>query len=113
MRPPPDHSGAEHTGVLRLRGLPFSAAKEDIRLFFADLPLTPLQDEGIHIIIANDGRPSGQAFVEFATPEDAAGAMAKDRQMLGNRYVELFPSSREEATRTATGHGGNHQEGQM
>ena len=106
----------------------------------------------VRIVINADGRPSGMAFVEFASPADAATAMAKasaahaglggplvaadravqglpmqrwsshgmcggirafsthplqltvcmrlqqDRKMLGNRYVELFPSSREEAT---------------
>ena len=55
----------------------------------------------VHLVIAYDGRPTGVAFVEFASAEDAATAMAKDRQSLGSRYVELFPSSREEATRVA------------
>lgn len=52
-----------------------------------------------------EGRPAGVAFVEFENPAEAAAAMSKDRAMMGNRYVELFPSSREEATRTATGAG--------
>ena len=50
-----------------------------------------------------DGRPSGVAFVEFASAEEAKAAMIRDRQSMGTRYVELFPSSREEATRAATG----------
>ncbi len=56
----------------------------------------------MHFVIAYDGRPTGVAFVEFASAEDAANAMAKDRKMLGSRYVELFASSREEATRIST-----------
>ena len=54
-------------------------------------------------MINYEGRPAGVAFVEFENAEESATAMAKDRAMMGNRYVELFPSSREEATRTATG----------
>ena len=57
----------------------------------------------IHIVINYDGRPAGVAFVEFGTPNEAAESMVKDRAMMGSRYVELFASSREEATRTATG----------
>jgi heterogeneous nuclear ribonucleoprotein F/H len=97
-------SAAAHTGVLKLRGLPFSATKDDIISFFDDaaLALAPLVHDSIHIVCSHDGRPSGVAFVEFGSAEDAKGAMRKDRHSMGARYVELFPSSREEATRAAT-----------
>lgn len=50
-----------------------------------------------------DGRATGQAFVEFATTGDAETAKdQRNRQMMGNRYIEIFPSDREEASR-ATG----------
>jgi RNA recognition motif. (a.k.a. RRM, RBD, or RNP domain) len=58
----------------------------------------------IHIVTNYDGRPTGQAFVEFASPVDASAAMAKDRQSMGTRYVELFPSSREEVARSSGGY---------
>jgi len=58
--------------------------------------------DSIHIVTSLDGRPSGVAFVEFQSPEEAKIAMARDRQTMGARYVELFASSREEATRAAT-----------
>ncbi|EEH58249.1 uncharacterized protein MICPUCDRAFT_16657 [Micromonas pusilla CCMP1545] len=95
---------AEHTGVLKLRGLPFSATKDDIITFFDDksLGVSPLVHDSIHIVLSVDGRPSGVAFVEFVSAEDAKTAMIKDRSSMGTRYVELFPSSREEATRAAT-----------
>lgn len=96
---------AEHTGVLKLRGLPFSATKDDIIGFFGgagELELTPLVHDSIHIVTSLDGRPSGVAFAEFQSPEEAKIAMARDRQSMGTRYVELFASSREEATRAAT-----------
>ncbi|KAF9665657.1 hypothetical protein SADUNF_Sadunf16G0145700 [Salix dunnii] len=84
---------AEHTGVLRLRGLPFSAGKDDIMEFFKDFVLS---EDSIHITMNSEGRPTGEAFVEFANAEDSKAAMAKDRMTLGSRYIELFPSSIEE-----------------
>jgi RNA recognition motif-containing protein len=50
-------------------------------------------------IITDYGRPTGVALVEFATPQDAQAAAAKDKQMMGTRYIEVFPSSREELQR--------------
>jgi len=100
VRPP-----QEHTGVLKMRGLPFSATKDDIITFYDDPSLSvtaPLTHDSIHIVTSLDGRPSGMAFVEFASAEDAKAAMSRDRCTMGSRYVELFPSSREEATRAAT-----------
>lgn len=84
---------AEHTGVLRLRGLPFSAGKDDIMDFFKDFVLS---EDSIHFTVNSEGRPTGEAFVEFASAEDSKAAMVKDRKTLGNRYIELFPSSLEE-----------------
>lgn len=40
------------------------------------------------------GRPTGVAFVAFATTDDATAARGKHRQMLGTRYVEIFPVDR-------------------
>ena len=90
--------------MLKMRGLPFSATKDDIVSFFDDAALSaaPLVHDSIHIVTSLDGRPSGVAFVEFASAEEAKAAMIRDRQSMGTRYVELFPSSREEATRAAT-----------
>ncbi|KAJ4825382.1 hypothetical protein Tsubulata_012537 [Turnera subulata] len=84
---------AEHTGVLRLRGLPFSAGKDDIMEFFKDFKLS---EEGIHMTLNFEGRPTGEAFVEFASAEDSKAAMYKDRMTVGSRYIELFPSSIED-----------------
>ncbi|CAK9164689.1 unnamed protein product [Ilex paraguariensis] len=83
----------EQTTVLRLRGLPFSACKDDIVDFFKDFELP---EDSIHMTVNLDGRPTGEAFVEFPSVEDAKAAMAKDRMTLGRRYIELFPSSLEE-----------------
>ncbi|GAB2287041.1 hypothetical protein Dimus_021428 [Dionaea muscipula] len=84
---------AEHTGVLRLRGLPYSAIKDDILEFFKNFELS---EDKVHITYNSEGRPSGDAFVEFSNPEDSRAAMSKDRKTLGSRYIELFPSSKQE-----------------
>lgn len=84
---------AEHTGILRLRGLPFSAGKDDVLEFFKDFELS---EDSVHIVFNSEGRPSGEAFAEFASAEDSRAAMAKDRMTLGSRYIELFVSTLEE-----------------
>lgn len=88
---------AEHTGVLRMRGMPFSACKEDIIDFFKNFSL--LQDSIVRLA-NSEGRPTGEAFVEFANAEDSRAAMTKDRMTIGSRYIELFPSSHEELEET-------------
>lgn len=37
-----------------------------------------------------DGRATGDAFVLFDTEEEAAKALKKDRESMGNRYIVLF-----------------------
>jgi hypothetical protein len=109
---------AAHTCVLKMRGLPFSARKADVIAFFGCAPPagvppaggTPagwaLSEDSIHIVQEASGRPAGIAFVEFAGAEEArAACAARNRKTMGARYVELFPSSRDEATRVATGGG--------
>ena len=83
----------EHTGILRLRGLPFSARREDIKKFFDDFDLA---DDVVHITYNSSGRPSGEAFVKFSSPDESKAAMVKDKMTLGSRYIELFPASKEE-----------------
>lgn len=41
-------------------------------------------------------QPTGEAYVEFSSPDDRERAMTKDRQHMGGRYVELFRVSRAE-----------------
>ncbi|KAF3330168.1 heterogeneous nuclear ribonucleoprotein F [Carex littledalei] len=89
--PKDDH--AVHTGVLRMRGLPFSATKEEIMDFFREFELT---ENRIHLVLNRDGRPSGEAFVEFENAEESKAAMKNDRMTLGSRYIELFASQLKE-----------------
>lgn len=83
----------EHTGYLRMRGLPFSSSKEDIASFFQEY--NPIL-ESIVLTYRSDGRATGEAYVGFGTPEDSKRAMDLHRRSMGNRYIELFLSNREE-----------------
>lgn len=53
----------------------------------------------VHVATLPDGRPNGQAFVEFAGEVDAQMGLRKNRAMLGTRWVEMFPAKREEMER--------------
>ena len=95
-KPAEDKSSMEYTEVLKLRGLPYSASTEDIIKFFVEYELT---EDNVHIGYRSDGKATGEAFVEFPTAEVAKTAMCKDKMTIGTRYVELFPSTLEEASR--------------
>ncbi|KAG6553203.1 hypothetical protein Mapa_005263 [Marchantia paleacea] len=76
------------TGVLRLRGLPFSASRRDIVNFFKEFKL---RDDAVHLVLSAEGRATGEAFVEFPSISHCKAAMDKDKMILGDRYIELFP----------------------
>ncbi|GAA0164729.1 RNA splicing factor [Lithospermum erythrorhizon] len=103
--PPPrpkksiDKDQLEYTEILKLRGLPFTVKKSDILKFFGeDFNLT---DDKIQIAARSDGRVTGEAFVEFPSAEEAKKAMCKDKRTIGSRYIELFPSTPDEAKRAS------------
>jgi heterogeneous nuclear ribonucleoprotein F/H len=83
----------EHTGFLRMRGLPFSASKEDISTFFEGYNAIP---ESVVLVYRNDGRATGEAYVGFSSPEDSKRAMELHRRTMGSRYIELFISNKDE-----------------
>ncbi|CAI5471587.1 unnamed protein product [Closterium sp. Yama58-4] len=95
------HGGgqARESSIVKMRGLPFSATTKDILEFFGEYPLA---DAAVHIITNSIGRLTGEAFVEFGSVDEARAALGKDRERMGTRYIELYLSSRDEATRIAT-----------
>ncbi|CBI37648.3 unnamed protein product, partial [Vitis vinifera] len=95
-----DKDQMEHTEILKLRGLPFSVKKSQILEFFGDFELG---DDKVHIACRPDGKATGEAYVEFASAEEAKKAMGKDKMTIGSRYVELFPSTPDEARRADFG----------
>lgn len=79
--------------VVRLRGLPFASSEADIVKFFSGLAIV---QNGITIVTDHQGRNSGQAYVEFTSQEAYEEALRKDREIIGNRYIEVFPSRKDE-----------------
>ncbi|CAI9758064.1 unnamed protein product [Fraxinus pennsylvanica] len=95
----PDKDNMEYTEFLKLRGLPYSVKKSDIVKFFGDFNV---KDDKICIACRSDGKATGDAYVEFASAEEAKKAMCKDKMLIGSRYVELFPSTPDEARTAAS-----------
>jgi RNA recognition motif-containing protein len=59
-------------GILKVKGIPFKATAADVRKFFNGYKIKP---EGVSFIMHSDGRPTGMAFIEFETPQEAVKAM--------------------------------------
>lgn len=91
-----DKDQLDYTEILRMRGLPFSVTKADIVKFFGDYSVP---EDKIHIACRADGKATGEAYVEFPSADEAKRAMCKDKMTIGSRYVELFPSTQDEARR--------------
>ncbi|XP_054825646.1 uncharacterized protein LOC129323104 isoform X3 [Prosopis cineraria] len=91
-----DKDQMEYTEILKMRGLPFTVSKSEIIDFFGDFKLV---EDKIHIACRPDGKATGEAYVEFVSAEEAKRAMCKDKMTIGSRYVELFPSTADEARR--------------
>lgn len=88
--------------VMRMRGLEFSATKKDIIGFLDGFTVNEGED-GVHIIMGPDRRPSGEGYVEMESVAEVArcvGLLHRCTFVNGRRYVELFPSSRSELART-------------
>uniref|UniRef100_A0A915AG79 RRM domain-containing protein n=1 Tax=Parascaris univalens TaxID=6257 RepID=A0A915AG79_PARUN len=75
--------------IIRLQRLPLSANAADIRTFFAGLRIP---DGAVHIV----GGPEGDAFIGFATDEDARQAMRYNDRRIHDQRVRLLLSSRVE-----------------
>ncbi|KAK7830875.1 hypothetical protein U0070_018419 [Myodes glareolus] len=79
-------------GVVRLRGLPYSCNEKDIVDFFAGLNIVDIT----FVMDYRGRRKTGEAYVQFEEPEMASQALLKHREEIGNRYIEIFPSRRNE-----------------
>lgn len=73
--------------IVKLRGLPWSATNDDILKFFKNCKVLDGK-QGVHMTSSREGRPSGEAFVEFESEEDLNCALHKDREHIGSRYIE-------------------------
>ncbi|NP_001085008.1 heterogeneous nuclear ribonucleoprotein H1 S homeolog [Xenopus laevis] len=78
--------------VVKVRGLPWSCSHDEIENFFSESKIANGLS-GVHFIYTREGRPSGEAFVEFETEDDLQLAVKKDRATMAHRYVEVFKSN--------------------
>jgi len=79
--------------VLRLRGLPYSSTRDDVDKFFEGVEIQK-GEEGVVFSCTASGRPTGEAYVEFASEEAQLEAMKRHKEHMGSRYVELFKSTK-------------------
>jgi len=90
----PDVEGA---GYVRMRGLPYNSTMEDVLRFFDGFNVSR---EGVVFGVSKDGRFSGEAFVQFRSTDLAADAIRlRNKETIGERYIELFESSPSEVQR--------------
>lgn len=73
--------------VVKLRGLPWSTTVDEVIKFFRDSKVLN-GPSGVHMTTSREGRPSGEAFVEFVDEDDLKAALKRDRDHMGNRYIE-------------------------
>lgn len=76
-----------------MRGLPFVTTAEAVVEFFGGVEVVR-GAEGVVFTRLPDGRPTGEAYVEFPTKEAQDEAMKRQKEKLGPRYIELFVSSK-------------------
>ncbi|XP_053472951.1 epithelial splicing regulatory protein 2 isoform X1 [Ictalurus furcatus] len=81
---------------VRLRGLPYTAAIEDILEFMGEHTVD-IKPHGVHMVLNQQGRPSGDAFIQMKSAERAFMVAQKcHKKMMKDRYVEVFQCSTEE-----------------
>eukprot|EP00300_Choanocystis_sp_HF-7_P013100 c18157_g1_i5.p1 GENE.c18157_g1_i5~~c18157_g1_i5.p1 ORF type:complete len:534 (-),score=69.77 c18157_g1_i5:126-1727(-) len=74
--------------TVKLRGLPYSATEQDVYAFLDGLGFI---ENTVQLGKNREGRPSGEAWVRFASLRDAQRAVTnRNREHIGNRYIELF-----------------------
>jgi len=85
---------------VRLRGLPFTSAEQDVLAFFAQHDIVDRIADGpkaVNILTRSNGRPSGQAIIQMRESQDAELAQSVlHGQWMGSRYIEVFLMSHEE-----------------
>lgn len=55
-----------------------------------------MENGGILFVNRPDGRPSGDAFVLFEDENSGRKALAKHKNRIGTRYIELFRTTQAE-----------------
>lgn len=84
---------------VKLRGLPWSATKDEVIDFLSDCRILNGQDGIIFIMDEGKDKPSGDAYVELEEEEDVRLAVKQHRRHMGQRYVEVFEANRKDVAR--------------
>ncbi|KAK1894749.1 Epithelial splicing regulatory protein 1 [Dissostichus eleginoides] len=94
---------------LRLRGLPYTASIEDILTFLGEFT-QDIRPHGVHMVLNQQGRPSGDCFIQMTSAERAIHASQRlhkhvmsSQRGASSRYVEVFPCSAERWAWSGTG----------
>uniref|UniRef100_A0A8C6AIF3 Epithelial splicing regulatory protein 2 n=1 Tax=Monodon monoceros TaxID=40151 RepID=A0A8C6AIF3_MONMO len=88
---------------VRLRGLPYTATIEDILNFLGEAA-ADIRPHGVHMVLNQQGRPSGDAFIQMTSAERAlAAAQRCHKKAMKERYVEVVPCSTEEMSHVLMG----------
>lgn len=93
---PPYITTGSMRDCIRLRGLPYTAAIEDILEFMGEHTID-IKPHGVHMVLNQQGRPSGDAFIQMKSADRAFMVAQKcHKKMMKDRYVEVFQCSTEE-----------------
>ena len=74
--------------IVKARGLPWSATPKEVAAFFNDCSIVG-EENGIHLTMDRNGRPSGECFIELASLKDVEKAKAHNKENMGKRYIEI------------------------
>ncbi|XP_078254535.1 epithelial splicing regulatory protein 1 [Rhinoraja longicauda] len=96
MLPQPFVHSTSMRDCIRLRGLPYAAMIEDILEFLGDFTYD-IRLQGVHMVLNQQGRPSGDAFIQMRSSDRAfLAAQRCHKRTMKERYVEVFQCSADE-----------------
>ncbi|CEF63784.1 RNA-binding protein fusilli [Strongyloides ratti] len=81
--------GYNKKDCIRLRGLPFEAQIPEVIQFLGEYVYL-VKQHGIHMILNNNGEPSGEAFIQLISEEGASHIVSK----LHNKFMEVGKKKR-------------------
>ncbi|XP_066481803.1 RNA-binding protein 12B-like [Tiliqua scincoides] len=73
---------------LFVRGMPYAATEDDVHTFFSGL-----QVDSVIMLKSEDGQQNGDGMVKFATSSDAMKGRQRNREYMGSRFIEVYPSN--------------------
>ncbi|XP_060643895.2 epithelial splicing regulatory protein 2 isoform X2 [Anolis sagrei] len=94
--PPYTIAASSARDCVRLRGLPYTAGIDDILEFMGEAT-GDIKPHGVHMVLNQQGRASGDAFIQMKSSDRAYLVAQKcHKKMMKDRYVEVFQCSGEE-----------------